>query len=392
MFLTAMGIACPLGQGKAAVAAALRQGDRHGLVARSDLLAERSVSVGAVPGPLPHCPLPDYDCRNNRLLQATLEEIAADIKAAIRRYGRSRIAVIMGTSTSGNDEALQAIAERDRSGHWPPGYRYSRQDLGGPALFVAQLLDLDGPAYTISTACTSSAKAFAAGRRLIRAGLADAAIVGGADSLCALTLTGFDALAALSPGLCNPSSANRDGITIGEGAAVFLLEAEGRGVALLGSGESSDAHHVSAPHPEGLGAIDAMRQALAEAQLTPGDITYVNLHGTATPLNDAMEHAAVAQVFGNAVAASSTKAMTGHMLGAAGACEAALVWLTLSPEWNPQALLPPHLWDGVVDPALAPLDLVARGTQFPRRAGTAMLSNSFAFGGSNASLLLGWRN
>lgn len=387
--LTALGVVAPLGNGKAEVAAALLAGSRHGLVERSDLLASRPVTVGAVSAELPPCPYVEYDCRNNRLMQAALDEIAPDIDAAVQRYGRRRIAVVMGTSTSGNHEALGAITQRDATGTWPAGYSYTRQDMGALGEYVARRLGLEGPAYTISTACTSSAKAFGSARRLIRAGLADAAIVGGADTLCGLTLAGFESLEALSPGICNPSSANRDGITIGEGAAVFLVEPGPGEIGLLGMGETSDAHHVSAPDPQGRGAIDAMTAAMTEASLDAADIAYVNLHGTATPLNDAMEHAAVAAVLGSSARASSTKSLTGHMLGAAGGCEAAFVWLALSRAYNPHRLLPPHVWDGVADPAMAALDLVRAGDSFSDRGPGAMLSNSFAFGGSNAALLLG---
>jgi len=202
-------------------------------------------------------------------------------------------------------------------------------------LFVAEYLGLDGPAYTIATACSSSAKVFASAQRLIEAGFCDAAIVGGADTLCRMTLNGFDSLEALAKDYCNPFSRNRDGINIGEGAAMFLMSTEESAVSMLGVGESSDAYHVSAPHPEGDGAALAMMRALEAAKLTPGDIDYINLHGTATELNDAMEGRAVSKVFGDRTPCSSTKSMTGHMLGAAGANEVAALWLTLAPESRP---------------------------------------------------------
>ena len=241
----------------------------------------------------------------------------------------------------------------------------------------------------MATACSSSAKVFASARRLIRTGIADAAVVGGADTLCRLTLNGFASLEALSAGICNPFSVNRDGITIGEGAAAFLMQPGDGPIRLLGVGESSDAHHVSAPDPSGAGAAAAMRAALADAGLTPDDIAYVNLHGTATPLNDAMESRALASVFARPVPASSTKSLTGHMLGAAGGCEAAFLWLTLSPEHNPAGRLPPHVWDGAADPALPTVALVGPGARLPAQQRLALLSNSFAFGGSNAAVILG---
>jgi 3-oxoacyl-[acyl-carrier-protein] synthase I len=250
-------------------------------------------------------------------------------------------------------------------------------------------LDLRGPVYTVATACASSAKVFAAGRRLIRAGFADAALVGGADSLCKTTVGGFAALEAVSSERCNPFSVNRTGINVGEAAAVFLLSPDETPVRLAGVGESADAHHVSAPHPDGRGAMAAMRAALDDAQLAPSEICYVNLHGTGTPLNDVMEGKAVHALFGSGIACSSTKAMTGHTLGAAGACEAAFVWLTLHPLHNPLGRLPPHVWDGAVDPEIPPLTLVGPDSRLPDpNARAAMLSSSFAFGGSNVALVL----
>jgi 3-oxoacyl-[acyl-carrier-protein] synthase-1 len=322
-------------------------------------------------------------------MQLVLDEIAEPVREAIGRFGPDRIAVVLGTSTAGIAEGGDAVAAHRRTDAWPLGFSYNQQELGNLARHAACHLGVTGPAYTISTACSSSAKAFASARRLIRAGLADAAVVGGADTLSRMTLNGFHAIEALSPTHCNPFSENRDGITIGEGAAAFLLQPGDGPVRLLGVGETSDAHHVSAPPPDGAGAAAAMRQALADAGLSPDDIGYVNLHGTGTPLNDAAESQAMAAVFGRAVPASSTKPMTGHMLGAAGACEAAFLWLTLSPAHNPDRLLPPHLWDGAAMPDLPRLNLVAIGNRLPRSAPAAMLSNSFGFGGSNAALVLG---
>jgi 3-oxoacyl-[acyl-carrier-protein] synthase I len=312
-------------------------------------------------------------------------EIADDIATAIRRFGRDRIAVVIGTSTSGIAEGEAAIARHHTDGHWPPGFHYRQQETGSGAHFLADLLDLTGPAFVVATACSSSAKALASARRLIRAGLADAAIVGGADTLCRMTVAGFASLEALSPTPCNPFSANRSGITIGEGGALFLLSPDPAEVALAGLGESSDAHHISAPDPQGGGALAAMTEALADAGLSADDIGYLNLHGTATRLNDSMEARAVAALFATPVPCSSTKAMTGHTLGAAGAVEAAILWLTLSRRWNPGGLVPPHLWDGLADPDLPPLALALPGTRLER---TAALSNSFAFGGSNCCLVL----
>lgn len=388
--LTALGLATPLGQGKKAVADALFGGNRGGLVVRGDLIPDREVFVGAVPDPLPEIPprLAALDCRNNRLMLAALQEIADAIEDAARRFGRDRIAVVLGTSTSGIAESESAFARREAAGTWPDTFRYSQQEAGGLADFAARWLGLEGPAFTVTTACSSSAKVFASARRLIAAGICDAAVVGGADSLCAMTLNGFGTLEALSAGLCNPFSINRDGINIGEGAVAFLMTPEAAPVGLLGIGESADAYHVSAPDPDGVGAVMAMQDALDDAGLAAGAIAYVNLHGTGTALNDSMESRAVAAIFPEGTPCSSTKALTGHMLGAAGGVEAGFLWLALHPDFSP-GLLPPHLWDGAADPDLPALNLVPPGTPFERRRGSAMLTSSFAFGGNNVALVLG---
>jgi 3-oxoacyl-[acyl-carrier-protein] synthase-1 len=387
--MSALGLATPLGRGKAATAANLFSGSRAGLVERGDLVPGRKVIVGVVDAELPPARPVDSDCRNNRLMQLVLDEIAEPVAAAVRRYGPDRIAVVLGTSTSGIAEAGAAVALHRRTGAWPDGFSYRQHELGNLASHAASWLGLTGPAYTVATACSSGAKVFASARRLIRAGLVDAAVVGGADTLSRMTINGFNAIEALSPTSCNPFSRNRDGITIGEGAAAFLLEPGDGPVMLLGIGETSDAHHISAPSPNGAGAASAMRLALSDAGLSPTEICYLNLHGTGTGLNDSSESLAVASVFGEGMPASSTKPMTGHLLGTAGACEAALVWLTLSPAYNPERRLPPHLWDGVAMPDMPKLALVAIGDRMPSRDRVAMVSNSFGFAGSNATLVLG---
>lgn len=381
LYLPAVAVASCMGLGKAAAMGPLLAGSRRGL-RRVDGFA---APLGVLPGELP--PLPDalarWECRNNRLLAVLAAEMAEEIAAAIRRFGAHRVAVVIGTSTSGIAEGEAAFASHARTGAWPDGFHYRQQETGGGALFLADLLGLSGPAYVVATACSSGAKALASARRLIRAGLADAAIVGGADTLCRLTVAGFGALEALAPEPSNPFSANRAGITIGEGGGLFLLSPDPAEIELAGLGETSDAHHVSAPDPEGAGALAAMGAALADAGLSPAEIGYVNLHGTGTALNDSMEAKAVAALFPQGVPCSSTKAMTGHTLGAAGAVEAAFLWLTLSRRWNPDGRLPLHLWDGAADSHLPFLDLAGMEHRLSR---PAALSNSFAFGGSNCCL------
>ncbi len=389
-YLNALGLICALGRGKAEVARRLLAGDSSGMQPHPQTIAGRSLPVGAVTGELPslgNAPL-QHVTRNNQLLLAALEEIEPDLHEAISRFGPSRVGVVMGTSTSGIQEATQGIARLTRDGHLPTSYHYSHQELCAPASFVSERLQLSGPSYSISTACTSSARALLSAKRLLDAGICDAVICGGVDTLCDLTLRGFSALEATSAQLCNPFSANRDGINIGEAAAVFLMTRERSPIALLGGGASSDAHHISAPDPQGLGAIESMSKALSSAGTLPEQIRYLNLHGTATRHNDAMESLAVAKVFPTGVPCSSTKPLTGHTLGAAGALEAAFCWLTLS-EHNPEQLLPPHRWDGEHDTDLPQLNLTAVGTKAVASRPRRMMSNSFAFGGNNISLILG---
>ena len=387
--LAALGVVCALGRGKAAVASGLFRGDTGGLVLEEGWLPGRPARVGRVAGELPAPPaaLRDDDSRAARLILAALEEIRGDVEDAMARHGRDRVGVVLGTSTSGIEAGERAVAEQLRSGVPPSWFRYRAQEMGRPALFLAEVLGLRGPAFTVSTACTSGGKALAAARNLLRLGLCDAVVTGGADSLCRLTLNGFAALGAASDSLCNPMSVNRAGINIGEGAALFLLTREASGIALLGVGEASDAHHISAPDPAGLGAETALRRALAEAGLEPerGE-GYLNLHATATPKNDEMESAVVARLLPQ-VPCSGTKPLSGHALGASAALELAFCWLTLHPAHNPGRLLPPHRWDGQADPALPALNLATAGARLARDG--VCVSSSFAFGGSNLALVAG---
>ncbi|TNE33980.1 MAG: beta-ketoacyl-[acyl-carrier-protein] synthase family protein [Alphaproteobacteria bacterium] len=387
-YLNALGLINSLGAGKDAVAKGLMAGDTGGMGLMDGIAIEGPAFVGAVKGPLPEIDpaFREYDSRNNRLLLAALNEIEPEIRSAIDRFGPDRIAVILGTSTSGISDNEPGIAVKVAEGDFPDGFDYARQENGNLSLFVRKYFGLTGPAMTISTACTSSAKTLSSARRLIRAGLCDCAIVGGADTLGRLTINGFGSLDLLSETLCNPFSRNRNGINIGEGAAVFLMSREEGPVRVKGIGESSDAYHMSTPDPEGAGAKAAMAAALEDASLEAADIGYLNLHGTATVLNDSMEGTAVASLFPGGVPCSSTKPLTGHTLGAAGATELAFLWLALQNNYSNGAL-PPHIWDGEVDPDLPPLDLVARG-RMRDPAKPAMMSNSFAFGGSNISVIL----
>jgi len=332
--------------------------------------------------------LQDYDCRNNRLAQLCLEQdgFAREIAAARDRYGAGRIGVYLGTSTSGLHTTELAYRRRDpKTGALPADYRYAKtQNAYSLGEFVRRYLGLSGPGFVVSSACSSSAKVLGNAARMIASGVCDAAVVGGVDSLCLMTLYGFHSLGLTSAGPCRPYDVDRDGISIGEGGGFALIERANRvepgAILLLGVGESSDAYHMSTPHPEGLGARIAMQQALDSAGLEPSDIDYVNLHGTATRSNDASEDKAVFEVFGGQTPCSSTKGATGHLLGAAGITEAIVSILAIE-----HGFLPGSANTRSVDPALKSNYLLENKQAKVSRA----LSNSFGFGGSNCSLILG---
>ena len=332
----------------------------------------RKIFFGKVSVALPEIREPEYDFRSCRLLAWALENFGPKLDGFLSRYGKDRVAIVLGASNTGVDEAQTHVEaslrhQEDDPDRFPSGFRFSMLELGSPSSYLAAATCVTGPAYTISTACSSSAKAFSAARRLIESGACDAAIVGGVDGRCRFAMNGFNALGALSQGRCRPLAEDRDGICLGEGVALFLMEREdpsrraNGAVFFAGAGESSDAYHATAPEPEGRGAEASMRAAIADAGCGADGIDYVNLHGTGTQANDSMEMKAVRRVFGDDLRAGdpsrplvveSTKSMTGHCLGAAGAVEAAICWEKIR--------------SGAV-----------------RRS----ISNSFAFGGSNASIV-----
>ena len=385
--ISAYTLTTALGTGREATLDALRA-ERSGLKPGQFLDVELPTWIGEVAA-LANAALPadlaDFDCRNNRLAWLGVQQdgFADAVLAARERWGAHRVAVLLGTSTAGLLETELGYRRRGPAGELPEDVRYrDRQNTYSVGGFVTHAFDLRGPSWVVSTACSSSAKVYASAARLIAAGLVDAAIVGGVDSLCLTTLYGFNSLELLSSEICRPWDAQRRGLSIGEGAAFALLERDASAPHgwLLGVGESNDGYHMSTPHPEGAGAIAAMRAALADAKLAPGDLGYVNLHGTATPSNDASEDRAVSAVFGTATPCSSTKGATGHTLGAAGGVEAAICLLALR-----EGLLPAGLNVQQPDPALT-LNYLHRNAQAPL---PAALSNSFGFGGTNASLILG---
>lgn len=386
--ITAYTTVSALGRGNAAMLQALRQ-NNSGLRPLDFPPAELDTYVGYVEG-LEQEPLPgamaEFECRNNRLAQLALRQdnFEQQVVALRQRYGASRVAVLIGTSTSGILNTELAFRQRDETGALPAGFDFAHShQLSSLVDFVRRCLQLEGPGFTVSTACSSSAKVFADAWRLMEAGLCDAAVVGGVDSLCLTTLYGFNSLELVSAQPCRPADSRRNGISIGEAAGFAILEREPGEAArgqLLGFGESSDAHHMSTPHPEGLGAVRAMEEALQRAGLTTGEIDYINLHGTATPSNDRSEDRAISRLFGSDTPCSSTKGWTGHTLGAAGITEAVIAMQCIE-----HGLMPASLNTEELDPDFGSGILLQQRETSVKR----VLSNSFGFGGSNCTLIFG---
>jgi len=339
--------------------------------------------VGAVDCALPELPaaLKPWTTRTARLAHLLIEQLGAPLARLRERVRPERIAVILGTSTVGADVTEDAFRHYIEKGALPADYDLWRHHTYGALLHVVtSLIGAAGPAWVVSTACTSSAKPLATAQRLIAAGIVDAAVVGGIDTLCSMTLRGFFSLDSLAASACRPFNAKRDGISIGEGGALLVLERGGDALALLESvGESSDAYHISAPHPQGVGARLAMQRALDQAGVAPTEIDYVNAHGTGTRLNDSAEALAISGLLGNDVPVVSTKGYTGHMLGGAGASEAVITLFSLL-----EGFLPASLGADPIDESIALRIPLQREHGRYRRA----LSNSFAFGGNNVSVLL----
>jgi 3-oxoacyl-[acyl-carrier-protein] synthase-1 len=387
LYINRIAIACSAGIGERAMLDALRN-RRAGLSPCDFDTAVLDTWIGRVPDaslpPLDGA-LSRFDCRNNRLARLGIaqDDFAGAVEDARDRHGPARIGIFVGTSTSGILQTEQAYRRREADGRLPADFSYATTHNNySLAWLLQEMFGLAGPAAVVSTACSSSAKALGNAARMIRAGFCDAAIVGGVDSLCLTTLYGFGSLGLLAKGPCRPFDAGRDGISIGEGAAFLLLEKSpsADAIGVLGIGESSDAYHMSSPHPEGLGAQMAMRAALADAGVAADAIDYINLHGTGTQTNDETEGRAVTAVFGGDVACSSTKGWTGHTLGACGAIEAAICVLALR-----HGFLPGSLNTRDLDAAAPSGYLVDNGEQAP----AVVMSNSFGFGGTNCSLVLG---
>ena len=378
-FINDFAIACALGADRQAVGEELTLVNPRRLAQTARLLDGRETTVGVMAIEAVN---PRGMSRTNELAARLIDDLRPTTEAAIAKYGARRVGVVLGTSTTGINEATHDLKRKINTGAWPEGFRFARQELGETATFAARHAGVTGPTYVVSTACTSGAKAMTAASRLLETGLADAVICGGVDTLCDLTLNGFAALESIAPSVCNPMSLNRCGINIGEGGALFVLSREAGPWRLESFGESSDAYHASAPDPSAAGAEIAVRRALSASGAAPGDVDFVHLHGTATRLNDQMEAVLVDRVFGLGTPCASTKPLTGHTLGAAGAVQAGLSLLAME-----RGVFPPHIFDGMRDSDLAPIRLAAPGER-PANRLERILSLSFAFGGNNIALML----
>jgi 3-oxoacyl-[acyl-carrier-protein] synthase-1 len=404
IFLSPPGVFCCAGNGRESFFEAACRGDQGGIrpVSTSD---GRAFLAGRIRGTLPEAPAlpslaapPEFaaDTRVFRVAAAALEGLRPSIEKALALYGAGRIGVCLGSCDNGTEASIPAHRAFFAGNGFPKDYELRFQGASLLADYIAGISGVTGPALTVATACASGAGAIIKGAEFIRSGFCDAVIAGGADIVSDTVLLGFSSLEAVSDTITNPFSKNRKGITLGEGAAFFVLTkddpGDSGGIVLLGAGESADTFHMTAPREDGRGAIQAMRAALGGANLGPGDIDYINLHGTGTLLNDRMEALAVQAVFGEELPlASSTKPVTGHTLSAAGALELALCWMTLTGP-AAKAAIPVHCWDGEYDDAMPRLRFAERESVFPQGfVPRTCMSNSFAFGGCNVSLVIGKR-
>ncbi|MBR0212155.1 MAG: beta-ketoacyl-[Alphaproteobacteria bacterium] len=370
-----LGFVCALGANHEDIVQNARKGDTRGMFSGNVVVGGEKVPFGTAPV--------EYvrEARMYDLIDCALGQIAGDIELLKQNYALNRIGVIIGSSNTGVHEAQKLIEKAFQNNTDIDKAVIEDLELGMPAEYISQKTGVKGPVFTVSTACSSSLKVFSSARQLIENDICDAVLVGGVDGLCDFALNGFNALGALSKTHTNPMSRNRNGINLGEGAALFIMEKGCCGIKFLGIGESSDAYHLTSPDPTGAGAIDSMRRALKDANLQPKDIDFINMHGTGTAANDAMESLAINTVFGEDVLCASTKPLTGHTLGAAGAISMGLSWLMLKYDF-----IIPHVFDGDMADDCAKIHLAntAEHKEINR-----VLCNAFAFGGSNASLIMG---
>ncbi len=382
MQLLTLGIINNLGESKEEIWRNVIIGNRNKLVKR-EIKPDKSIYVGQINNTLPEITNDKYNIRVNQLLLHCFNQIENDWIKLTKKYKLSRIGMVLGSNNVGLNKFEKLFGNYFQTKILSKELNPSWLECGILTEFMKNITKIRGPNYTISTACSSTAKAFAVARNFIKYNLCDAVLVGGADDLCEFTIQGFDSLSAYAHEKTNPFCKNRDGINIGEGGALFILTREIGEINLIGIGESSDAYHVTSPDPSGKGAILSMSRALNDAKLIPQQIEYINLHGTGTIQNDEMELIAINNVFkNNKIKYSSSKALTGHLLGAAGVTELGLCWLMLS-DINKYENLIPHCADGETIYNASGLVKLSETKKV-----TYCLSNSFAFGGSNASLII----
>ncbi|MBR7064714.1 MAG: 3-oxoacyl-ACP synthase [Treponema sp.] len=388
IFLSNPGVLCACAKNSYELWSSCIKGEQSGIV-KVNALSGKEFFAGKVDTVLQKTNA-RFDTRLIQIANFALSQIEEEIFSAIQKYGKNRVAVCCGSCDNGTELSVAAHKHFVETGSFPENYSLEMQGADYPSSFIAEKYDIGGATLAFSTACSSSAVAIIKAAELIQAGFADAVIAGGVDIVSSTVLLGFDSLEAVSSEITNPFSKNRKGITLGEGAAFFVLakdafynEPNVPNVKLLGYGESADAHHMTSPSPDGGGAEHAMRAALLCANILPSDVDYINLHGTGTKFNDSMEAKAVNTIFGKDVYCSATKPLTGHTLGAAGSLELAVCYNAIVQN----ALLPPHVYDGVFDNDISPVNLVQKNCAVKKV--NICMSNSFAFGGSNASVIIG---
>ncbi|CAO5675901.1 MAG: 3-oxoacyl-[acyl-carrier-protein] synthase 2 [Holosporales bacterium] len=388
-YLIDVGIGCSLGGNKQDIWEKLSQQKADVCLKNVQLLSGRSSVEMTLPFDLPKIMEPAYESLNNALGYFLYNQIKDSVEKAIQKYGLLRIGCVMGTSSSGMKEGEENYFYRKEHGFWDKEYAYCAQETSSLSDYFKHVLKIKGPCYTISTACSSSSKALAAAKRLIDADFCDAVIVGGADTICELIRNGFDSLELLSQTRSIPFSKNRKGITLGTGGAIFLMCKDdlnnNQAPYLSGFGETSDASHISAPDPSGIQPEKAIRNALKMANIQEDDISYVNLHGTGSLLNDTMEGLCIKRIF-HGKKMSSTKGLTGHTLGGCGALEAAFLWLTLMNRHDKKMMLPVHYFDN--EPQDMDLEFVGNNDYIFVKGAAHLLSVNFAFGGSNTALII----
>ena len=370
-----LGFVCALGANHEDIVKNARIGDSRGMFTKKAIIDGKAVPFGYAPVPK------KQELRMYDLIDSAINQIADDIELLKKTYAKTRVGIIIGSSNTGVHEAQKLIETAFQNNADLPNDVIQDLELGTPVEYICTKTGFCGPAFTVSTACSSSLKVFQSARQLIDNDICDAVLVGGVDARCDFALNGFNALGALSATHTNPFSENRNGINLGEGAALFILEKGDNGIKLLGTGESSDAYHLTSPDPSGAGATASMNFALQDANLEPKDIDFINMHGTGTTANDAMESLAINKLFGKDVLCASTKPLTGHTLGAAGAISMGLSWLML--KYN---FVIPHIYDGLFVDDCAEIRLACKEDS---KEINRVLCNAFAFGGSNASLIMG---